>query len=198
MEAQVVAVLDLGEEEPVLAPGLGALAGAAEGREGGEPLLPAGEQVGRGEGVREGLETTGVCAGEEGVGTLPGADPGLPQAVREPVVLVQAHAGRGGEVGAHAHGEPAPAPVVDVEVVLEDPVLRELQLPAIVFLIALGDQHAGGLPRLEDGDDMVRLGAAEVRVDEVIAAAVGGVEDGRTPLRRAVLDPVLVLLGDVA
>jgi hypothetical protein len=70
--------------------------------------------------------------------------------------------------------------------------------PPIVLLVADGKQDAGGFPRLEDDDDLVRLGALEIRRDEVVAAPVGRVQNRDIPRGRTILDPVVELVGDVS
>ena len=67
-EDEVVAVLDLREEQPVLAAGLLSLSCGEEGREVRQPLLAAGQQIPRGERVGEFLQAIGSCAFEEGIG----------------------------------------------------------------------------------------------------------------------------------
>ena len=52
-EDEVVAVLDLGEEQPVLAARLLSLPGGEEWREACQPFLAAGHQISRGQRVRE-------------------------------------------------------------------------------------------------------------------------------------------------
>jgi hypothetical protein len=48
--------------------------------------------------------------------------------------------------------------VVDVEVVLADPTLADLQMPAVVLLVADGSHDAGRFPGLEDDGYLIRLG----------------------------------------
>src|SRR3984893_14666416 len=47
--------------------------------------------------------------------------PSLPQGFRQPVMLIEAHPGRERKIRADANKDPAPALVVDIEVVLHDP-----------------------------------------------------------------------------
>ena len=56
-EDEVVAVLDLREEQPVLAARLLSLSGGEERREARQPFLAAGHQISRGQRVREFLQT---------------------------------------------------------------------------------------------------------------------------------------------
>ena len=69
-EDEVVAVLDLREEQPVLAARMLSLSCGEEGREVRQPLLAAGHQIPRGERVGEFLQAIGSCAFQEGIGEL--------------------------------------------------------------------------------------------------------------------------------
>jgi|SRR5215472_2003747 len=111
-------------------------------------------------------------------------------------MLVETDAGRKGEVGAEANEHSAPVSIVDVEVVLHDPALGQLQMPAVVPWLANGGQDAGRLSCLEDEDQLVRLSSAEVRFDKLIASALGSFQDGDIPLLGSVLHPAVKLLGD--
>ena len=64
-----------------------------------------------------------MTALEESIGTLPEIDAFLPQAVSQPVMLIEADSGRKGQIGTHPNEHPPPVPVLDVEVVLHDPAL---------------------------------------------------------------------------
>src|SRR6266852_5344335 len=57
---------------------------------------------------------------------------------------------------------------------------------------------ASGFARLDDHHHLVRLRVAKVGLDEVVAPTFGVTYDFRAPLRSAVLDPVVILVGDVA
>src|SRR5207249_5584341 len=92
----------------------------------------------------------------------------------------------------------APLAVVDVEVVLHAPPLHELEMPAVIRLVALGDQNAGRLARFEDHDDLVGLGALEVGRDEVVAPPLRCVEERRAPLPYASRHPVVKLGSHIA
>src|SRR5262249_29948875 len=121
-----------------------------------------------------------------------------PQPVGQPVVLVQADPSGKGKVRADAHEHSSPVAIVDVEVVLDDPALSELQVPAVVLRVADRDQDPGRFPGFEDDHDLVRLGAPKIRLDELIAPTRRRVEERDSPLLRTVLDPALELVGDVA
>ena len=72
-----------------------------------------------------------MVAFEEGIGTLLKIDAFAQHALGQPVVLVEADPRGKGEIRAHAHEHPTPTLVVNVKVVLHDPALRQLQMPAI-------------------------------------------------------------------
>ena len=118
------------------------------------------------------------------------------QAIGQPMMLVEAEACGERQVRAHAHEHAAPSPVVDVEIVLHDPALGELQMPAIAGLVADGDQDAGRFARLQHDDDLVWLGAPEVRFDEFVAATLRRLHNWNVVLRRPRLQPLLKAIGD--
>ncbi len=111
------------------------------------------------------------------------------------MMLVEAEACGERQVRAHAHEHAAPSPVVDVEIVLHDPTFGEL-LPAVAGLVADGDQDAGRFARLQHGDDLVWLGAPEVRFDEFVAATFRRLHNWNVVLRRPRLQPLLKAIGD--
>src|SRR6476646_856057 len=92
-EDEVVAVLDLREEQPVLAARMLAFSCGEEGREVRQPLLTAGHQIPRGERLGELLQALRNCAFQEGVGGLLESDALLADAVGQPMVLVEADTG---------------------------------------------------------------------------------------------------------
>src|SRR5215469_5567015 len=69
-------------------------------------------------------------------------------------------------------------------------------MPTVVF--PDGGQDGGRLACFDDGHDLIRLGTSEVALDEVIAPARGIFLNGHTPFLGAVLDPIVILSGDVA
>src|SRR6266481_8165768 len=122
-EDEIVAVLHLGKEQPMLAPSLAAFLLGEEGGKGAEPFLGANQQIAASERVSQLLQALGIGTVEESVGTLLERDSFLAQAVGQPVVLIEADSGREREVGTNPHEDASPAPVVDVEVVLPHPAL---------------------------------------------------------------------------
>ena len=95
---------------------------------------------------------------------------------------------------AHPHEHTPPTGIVEVDAVLVDPSLSDLEMPAIVFLVPVGNQDPAGFPRLHDRYDLIGLGALEVRVHEIVPPTFRGIQDRYTPLLRASGDPVLELI----
>ena len=60
----------------------------------------------------------------------------LPHAIGQPVMLIEADAGGERQVGTDANKHPFPLPVVDTEVVLDDPAVGDLKMPAVLFAVA--------------------------------------------------------------
>jgi len=123
-EDEVVAVLDLREEQPVLAACMLSLSCGEERREVRQPLLAADHQIARSERVGEFLQATGICAFQECIGGLLESDAFLAHPVRQPMVLVEGRYGRRMEGrGRCARNIRPQFPVVDVKIVLNDPAL---------------------------------------------------------------------------
>ena len=197
-EDQVVAELDLREEQPVLAARMFSLSCGEEGCEMRQPFLTAGHQIPRGERVGEFLQAIGCCAFQEGIGDLLEIDAFLTHAVRQPMVLIEADTGGERKVGADAHEHSSPIPVVDVKVVLNDPAMGDLKMPSVRDFVADGDHDARRLASFEDDHDCVGLGPFEIRVDEFVATALRRLDDRNVALRGPLLHPALKLVGDVA
>src|SRR3982074_2623819 len=171
---RLAAVPARGEEQPGLAARMLSLSSGEEGCEVRQPLLAAGHQIPRRERVGKLLQAIGSCAFREGVGELLEADAFLAHAVGQPVVLVEADAGGEWKVGADAYEHSSPVPVIDVKIVLNDPTMRELEVPSVRDLVADGSHDARRFSRFEDDHDAVGLGPFEIWVDELVT----------TPLRR--------------
>src|SRR6516162_7708368 len=120
----------------------------------------------------------------------------LAHAVREPMMLIEADAGGERKVRTDAHEHSPPLPVIDVEVVLNDPAICDLQMPSVGFAVADRSHDAGGFPRLEDHHDVVGVRSFEVWIDKVVAAALRGFHNRDVPLCRPSLQPGLKLLGN--
>jgi hypothetical protein len=107
MEDEVVTILHLREEEPVLTARRLALLGGEERSEGRQPFLSTTPQILGGKRVGQLLHPTGMAAPQGGVGALLKVDFLFSQAKRQPMVLVQAYPRREGEVGTQADKHPA-------------------------------------------------------------------------------------------
>src|SRR6266545_497144 len=181
----------------MLTGGFAPLSRREEGREGAEPLLRTAREVTRGQRVCQDLQACRITAGQEGVATLPECDALVTQTIRKPGMLIEAHTGREGEVGADADKQPAPLAVEQVEVVLHHPPARVLEMPTIT--LADGGQDTGGFTGLENHDDLIGGGPTKVARDKVVAPLIGGrFHEGRAPVLRPHRDPAVVLAGHVA
>src|SRR5271165_2845040 len=114
------------------------------------------------------------------------------------MMLIEADAGGERKVRTDAYEHSPPLPVIDVEVVLNDPAVCDLQMPSVGFAVADRSHDAGGLPRLEDHHDFVGVRSFEVWIDKVIAAALRGFHNRDVPLFSPRLQPGLKLLGNAA
>src|ERR1700731_2230743 len=171
------------------------LSSGEEGCEVRQPLLAAGHQIPRRERVGKLLQAMGSCAFREGVGALLEADAFLAHAVGQPMVLVEADAGGKWKVGADAYEHSSPVPVIDVKIVLNDPTMRELEVPSVRDLVADGSHDARRFSRFEDDHDGVGLGPFEIWVDELVTTMlVEGVHD-RLPAAVPTAGIVAVILG---
>src|SRR5580693_7139302 len=106
------------------------------------------------------------------------------------MMLVEADPRREWQVGAHAHEHAAPSLVIDVEIELYNPTLSKLQMPAIYRPVADGDHDARRFARLQYGDDLVGLGAFEVRFDELVAAPLRRLQNWNVALLRPLPQPL--------
>src|SRR6266478_5564979 len=111
-------------------------------------------------------------------------------------MLVETEACGKGEIGAQADEHPSPAAIVDVEVILRDPALCQLQMPAVVLFVADGSQDASWFSCLQDDDHLVGFGMTKVGLDEVVASTFGSFPDGDVPLLATILHPVVELVSD--
>src|SRR6202048_5540718 len=114
------------------------------------------------------------------------------------MVLIETDAGGEWKIGADAYEHSSPVPVVDIEVVLNDPALRDLKVPSVRDLVADSNHDACGLARFEDDRHGIRLGVLEIRIDEFVTTALRGLHDRDVALRGSFLHPALKLVGDVA
>jgi hypothetical protein len=82
------------------------------------------------------LEAVGARAGDECIRALPEGDTLLAHLSRQPMMLIEADACRERQVWRYADEHPSPVPVVDVEIVLDDPSLGDVKMPAIGARVA--------------------------------------------------------------
>lgn len=123
-------------------------------------------------------------------------DAPLLHAQSQPVMLIETDACGEREIGADPHKHLSPTGVLDIEVVLVDPAELHLQMPTVIF--PDGGHDGGRLTRFDDGHDLTGAGASEVALHEIVAPACGIFVNGYAPFLGAVLDPVVVLIGDIA
>ena len=113
-------------------------------------------------------------------------------------MLVQADTSRKRQVRADPHKDAAPLGVVDVKVVLIDPALFQFQVPAVFLFRADRGHNACGFSRLENADDLIRLGRSEIRLHKFIAPALRRIQNRCSPFLGSIDGPVVELCGDVA
>jgi hypothetical protein len=113
-------------------------------------------------------------------------------------MLIEADARGERKIGTNAHEHPAPPPVIDVEVVLNDPPICDLKMPSVRFAVADRSHDTGRLTRFEDYHDFIGIRPFEVRIDEVIAAAFRGFHNRDVPFPRPSFQPSLELVGNAA
>ena len=113
-------------------------------------------------------------------------------------MLIEIDPRRERQIGADAHEHAPPLLIVDIEIVLDDPALGELQMPAVRDLVADGDHDARRFSCLHYGDDLIGLCASEVRFDELVAAALWRLQNRDVALVRPSLQPLLKAIGDPA
>src|SRR5882724_7636356 len=101
-------------------------------------LSPWGQRIG------EFLEAVGTRACDECIRALPEGDTLLAHPSRQPMMLIETDACRERQVGRHPDQHPSPVPVVDVEIVLDDPSLGDVKVPAIGALVTDSGQDAAG------------------------------------------------------
>ena len=120
----------------MLAARLSALSFAEERGEAGEPFLAAARQILGRQGVGQLLETLRCAAAQKSIRALLEIEVLLMHAVGQPVMLIETDPRREWQIRAHANEHPAPAPVVNIEVVVHDPAVGDLQVPAVRFPVA--------------------------------------------------------------
>ena len=88
-------------------------------------------------------------------------------------------------------------PVVDIEVVLDDPAVGDLKVPSVRLAVADRRHDARWLTRFENDHDGIEVCAFEIWIDEVVAAAFRGVGNRYVALLRPPFQPALKLVGNV-
>jgi hypothetical protein len=81
---------------------------------------------------------------------------------------------------------------------LHDPAVGDLKMPAVCFPVADWRHDRRRLTGFEDDDDLIRLGAPEVGLDEFVVATLWRLDDWSIPSVGLFLHPVLELLGGAA
>ena len=137
-----------------------------------------------------------MSASEERIGAMLKIDALAAYAVSQPMVLIEADTRRKRQIGTDAHKHPTPVSVVNVKVVLHDPTLRQLEVPAVLF--SDGNHDPGWFPGFENNHHCIVLGVLKVGIDKVITPSIGRIQNGHAPFLATVLDPVLKLLSDIA
>ena len=101
-----------------------------------------------------------MTAFEECIGTLLKIDAFGAHAVSQPMVLIEANARREGKIGTNANEHPTPTLVVNVKVILHDPALSQLQVPAV--FCPDGNHDPGRFPGFENRHHLIFLGVLKV------------------------------------
>ena len=86
--------------------------------------------------------------------------------------------------------------IVNVKVILHDPTLRQLEVPAV--LGSDGHHDPSRFPGFENDHRRIVLRVFKVRINKVITPSLGGIQNGHAPFLATVFEPVLELLGDIA
>src|SRR6266446_5422039 len=92
-------------------------------------------------------------------------------------MLIKTDPSRERKVGAHAHEHPAPILIGDIEVVLHDPAVGDLKMPAVELLVADCGHDPRGLSGFENDDYLIRSCAPEVGIDKFVATAARRLND---------------------
>src|SRR5215469_8341836 len=182
----------------MLAAGMLSFTCGEERREVSQPFLAAGRQIARSERVSELLQPVGRGALQKGIAKLLERNALLSHAIRQPVMLIETNPGGEWEIGADAYEHSSPYLVIDVEIVLGDPAIRDLKMPSVCGLISDSDHDTRRLSCFEDDDDLIGLGPFEIWVDEFVATAPRRFYDRDLALCRSLRYPALELFSDVA
>lgn len=143
------------------------------------------------------LETLGFGASDEGIGALLELYALLTHAIGQPMMLIEADAGGERQIGTDADEHPSPLPVVDIEIILDDPAVGDLQMPAVRFTVAYCRHDARWFTRLEDDHGSIGVCPFEIGIDKVIATTLRNLYHRDVALFRPLFQPALKLLGNV-
>jgi hypothetical protein len=135
MEDEIVAELDLREEQAMLAAGLLSHFCSEERGERASHFWRRSTGP-KGRASPRAPAAFGFRACDEGIRTLLEVDAFRAHAVGEPVMLIEADAGGEQKIGTDAHEHPSPLPVIDIEVVLDDPAVRDRKMPSVRLAVA--------------------------------------------------------------
>src|SRR6201981_1639944 len=113
-------------------------------------------------------------------------------------MLVETNPSGEWKIGAHAHEHPAPALVVDIEVVLHDPAIGDLQVPGAPLLTPDRGHDPRRFSGFEDDDDLIRRCFPEVGLDKLVTTTLWSLDDGGVPPVRLFLHPKLKLFSSAA
>src|SRR4029077_278466 len=111
------------------------------------------------------------------------------------MVLIETETGGEWQVRADAHEHSSPVPVIDIKVVLNDPALRELEVPSVSDLVADGSHDARRFSRFEDDHDCVGFGPFEIRVDEFVTTALRCFDNRDVAFFGPLPHPALYMIG---
>src|ERR1700732_5556375 len=103
------------------------------------------------------------------------------------MMLIEADAGGERQIGTDADEHPPPLPVVDIEIILDDPAVGDLQMPAVRFTVAYCRHDARWFARLEDDHDSIGVCPFEIGIDKVIATTLRSLHHRDVALFRPLL-----------
>src|SRR6516165_12599512 len=136
-----------------------------------------------------------MTASEERIGTLLKIDAFGAHALSQPVVLIETNARRKRQIGTDAHEHPTPVLVVNVKVILDDPTLRQLEVPAVFF--SDSDHDPSRFPGFENDHHRIVFSVLEVGSNKVITPSLRRIHNGHAPFLATVFEPVLELLSNI-
>src|SRR6516164_6490743 len=148
------------------------------------------------QGIGQLLELVRMTASEEGIGTLLKIDAFGTHALSQPMVLIETNARGKGQIGTDAHEHPTPVWVVNIKVILHDPTLRQLEVPAV--LGSDGNHDPSRFPGFEDDHYLIVLGVLKVGSNKVITPSLGRIQNRHAPFLATVFEPVLELLSNIS